>query len=260
MALCLAESLLHAKTFDPLDQMTRYVRWWREGHWSSTGRCFDIGTTVAAALRRFESTGDPNAGSSDPQSAGNGSLMRLVPVPLRYAHDAAEAVRLAAESSRTTHAAAEAVDACRYFAGVILGALHGHPKTDLLSPSFAPDGVDWTAEPLAPAIAHIASGSFQRKGEQEIRASGYVVHTLEAALWAFFHTSDFRQGALLAVNLGEDADTTGAVYGQLAGAYYGVDAIPESWRDKLARGDEIALLASGLFDCASARQGGGATD
>ena len=131
MALCLAESL-PGRGFDPHDQMTRYLRWWRDGYWSSTGRCFDIGITVASALRRFEETGDPMAGSTDPHSAGNGSLMRLAPVPLRYAHDPAEAVRLAGESSRTTHGAAEAVDACRYFATLIVAALAGRSKEELL--------------------------------------------------------------------------------------------------------------------------------
>lgn len=219
MALCLAESLSELKAFDPRDQMVRYVRWWREGYWSSTGRCFDIGNTVSAALARFERTGDPLAGSTDPNAAGNGSLMRLAPVPLRYAADPAEAVRLSAESSRTTHGAADAVDACRYFAALIVGAVHGHTKRELLAPHFAPPGVDWSAAPLAPAIARIADGSYKNKDAQDIRASAYVVHTLEAALWAFARSDDFREGALMAVNLGEDADTTGAVYGQLAGAY-----------------------------------------
>lgn len=251
MALCLAESLAEMKTFDPLDQMNRYVRWWREDHWSSTGHCFDIGNTVSDALRRFEADGVPLAGSTDPDSAGNGSLMRLAPVPLRYAPDAAEAVRLAAESSKTTHGTAEAVDACRYFAALIVGALGGVTKRDLLSPDFAPPGVDWAAAPLAPAIAGIASGSYREKEATEIRASGYVVHTLEAALWAFARTSSFRDGALLAVNLCEDADTTGAVFGQLAGAYYGAEGIPAGWRDLLARRDEIVQLATVLFEDAT---------
>jgi ADP-ribosylglycohydrolase len=251
MALCLAESLAELETFDPSDQMTRYVRWWRDGHRSSTGRCFDIGNTVAEALRRFEKTGDPMAGRTDPNTAGNGSLMRLAPVPMRYAVDPAEAVRLAVESSRTTHAAAEAVDACRYFSALIVGALDGRTKTDLLSPHFAPPGVDWSAAPLASAIARIADGSYKNKTAQSIRASGYVVHTLEAALWAFAHSDDFREGALLAVNLGEDADTTGAVYGQLAGAYYGVEGVPDAWRKRVARGDDIIRLATVLFEGAA---------
>ena len=247
MALCLAESLVE-RGFDPCDQMTRYVRWWREGYWSSNGRCFDIGNTVASALRRFEETGDPMAGSTDRQSAGNGSLMRLAPIPLRYAQDPAEAVRLAGESSRTTHGAAEAVDACRYFVELIVGALQGSSKEELLA------GVRPVSDPtLAPAVAAIASGSYKAKTANDIRASGYVVHTLEAALWAFHNSDSFRDGALLAVNLGEDADTTGAVFGQLAGAYYGLEGIPRAWRDKIVRRDEILDLASRLHDHAAAR-------
>jgi ADP-ribosylglycohydrolase len=248
MALCLAESLVEREAFDPHDQMTRYVRWWREGHWSSTGRCFDIGNATRAALGRFEMDGDPFAGNTDPHSAGNGSLMRLAPVAMRFADDPAQAVRYSADSSRTTHAAREAVDACRYFAALLVGALKGHDKHDLLAPRFAPPGLDWTIEPLAPAIDTIAAGSFRGKTEQEIRASGYVVHTLEAALWAFSRTNTFRDGALLAVNLGEDADTTGAVYGQLAGAYYGAHAIPENWRNKVVKRDDIERLASALLE------------
>jgi ADP-ribosylglycohydrolase len=241
MAMCLAESLVE-QGFDPHDQMTRYVRWWLEGYWSSTGRCFDIGNTVAAALGRFERTGDPIAGSSDRRAAGNGSLMRLAPVALRYAHRPADADRFAAESSRTTHCAEEAVDACRYYAALIVAALSGSSKAELLDGRAAgPVG-----GPLSPAIAAIASGSYRKKSATEIRASGYVVHTLEAALWAFYNSDTFRDGALLAVNLGEDADTTGAVYGQLAGAWYGLDGIPAPWGNKIARREEILRLAGQL--------------
>jgi ADP-ribosylglycohydrolase/protein-tyrosine phosphatase len=251
MALCLAESLVETGTFDPRDQMTRYVAWWRNGHWSSTGVCFDIGGTVSQALAAFEATGDPMAGRSDPNLAGNGSLMRLAPVPLRYASHPATAVRLAASSSRTTHAAREAVDACRYLAALIVGALKGHDKRDLLDPGFVLEGVSWDDEPLAPAIAAIAAGSFRRKTARDLRASGYVVHTLESALWAWAHSSTFREGALLAVNLGEDADTTGAVYGQLAGTYYGIQGIPDEWRQALARREDVERLAVRLHDDAA---------
>ncbi|HUE86256.1 MAG TPA: ADP-ribosylglycohydrolase family protein [Vicinamibacterales bacterium] len=250
MAMCLAESLLKNGGFDPADQMRRYVRWRRHGYWSSTGTCFDIGATVSDALRRFEDTREPFAGSTDPYSAGNGSLMRLAPVLLRYSRHPARAVHLAAESSRTTHGAIEAVDACRYFGALILGALSGEDKSSLLAPYYAPPGVSWAAAPLSPAISRIAFGSFQEKQEQDLRASGYVVHTLEAALWAFHNSDNFRDGALLAVNLGEDADTTGAIYGQLAGAYYGVESIPAEWRAVLARAEDITRLATRLFEAA----------
>jgi ADP-ribosyl-[dinitrogen reductase] hydrolase len=247
MALCLAESLVECRGFDPLDQMRRYVRWYRQGHLSSRGRCFDIGGTVSAALRRFEQTGEPYCGSTDPFSAGNGSIMRLAPVPLFFADDPRQAIARAADSSRTTHAAAEAVDACRYLAALIVGAVRGAPKWDLLSDHFSPAPGLWDEQPLSPRIAEIASGSFLRREPPEIRGTGYVVPSLEAALWAFHRSSSFREGALLAVNLGDDADTTGAVYGQIAGAHYGEHAIPPSWRQKLALVDLIASLAERLF-------------
>jgi ADP-ribosylglycohydrolase len=256
MAMCLAESLVK-NGFDPADQMRRYVRWRRQGYWSSTKTCFDIGATVSAALRLFEHTGDPYAGSTDPYSAGNGSLMRLAPVVLRYLQDPAQAVHFAAESSRTTHGAVEAVDACRYFGALMVGALSGEDKGSLLAPYYAPPGVSWVDAPLSPAISKVAFGSFQEKQERELRASGYVVHTLEAALWAFHNSRDFREGALLAVNLGEDADTTGAIYGQIAGAYYGVRGIPDEWRAVLTRADDIARLATRLFELATAQSGNG---
>ncbi|MBE9479770.1 MAG: ADP-ribosylglycohydrolase family protein [Chloroflexi bacterium] len=251
MALCLAASLVETSGFDPRDQMERYVRWWHEGYMSSTGGYFDIGVTVQTALAAFELTGDPFSGSTDPQSAGNGSLMRLAPVPMFYAADAEKAISRAADSSRTTHGPAEAVDACRYFAGLIIGALQGRPKDELLSENFSPVPLLWRTKPLAPAIADIASGSFKEKEPPEIRGGGYVVHCLEAALWAFNKGQDFRSGALLAVNLGDDADTTGAVYGQIAGAYYGEEGIPIEWREKLELLEVLHDLANGLYRNAS---------
>ena len=248
MALCLATSLVECSEFDPADQMQRYVRWWREGYLSSTGESFDIGITTSAALSRFMQHGDPYAGSTDPSSAGNGSLMRLAPVPMRYAGDTAEAIARAADSSRVTHQATEAVDACRYFAGLLVGALRGTDEQSLLSPGYSPvDGL-WERQPLAEKVALIASGSFRDREPPDIRGTGYVVDALEAALWAFDRSDTFREGALLAVNLGDDADTTGAIYGQIAGAHYGAEAIPANWREKLTMAEEITSLADRLHD------------
>lgn len=247
MALCLADSLVECGGFDPADQMRRYVRWWREGYRSSRpGVCFDIGMTVRDALARFERTGEAFSGATDEHSAGNGSLMRLAPVAMFYASSPADAIAHAAESSRTTHGAAEAVDACRYFAALLVGALRGVPKTVLLAEGFESDGLTWNGPPLSARIRAIAAGSYKGRDAASVRASGYVVHTLEAALWAFHASSTFTEGALLAVNLGEDADTTGAVYGQLAGAFYGVDAIPPAWRHRLHDRDAIERLATQL--------------
>jgi ADP-ribosyl-[dinitrogen reductase] hydrolase len=247
MALCLAESLIESNGFDPVDQLSRYVRWKRHGHHSSTDRCFDIGGTVLSALARFERHREPWSGGTDEYSAGNGSIMRLAPVPLFFASDPEVAIARAADSSRTTHGAREAIDACRYLAGLIIGALQDRSKNDLLAPLFTPVAGLWDREPLAPKINDIAAGSFLQREPPEIKGSGYVVRSLEAALWAFVKSTSFEHGALLAVNLGDDADTTGAVYGQIAGEYYGVEGIPERWRSKLARLETLERFALRLI-------------
>lgn len=246
MALCLAESLVECGGFVPLDQCKRYVRWWREGHLSSTGQCFDIGNTTRTALERFEWSGEPFSGGTTARSAGNGSLMRLAPVPLFFRREPALAIQLAGESSRTTHALPVCVDACRYFAGLILGALAGLDKAKLLAPRFHPVAGVWAPGELHPEVEAVAGGTFRVREPPAIRGSGHVVRALEAALWAFARSGDFRTGCLLAVNLGEDADTTAAIYGQLAGAYYGLDGIPAAWRDRLALREVLEALADGL--------------
>lgn len=242
MALCLAESLVTRGKFDPIHQIETYVRWWRDGHLSVKGRCFDIGNATRAALQRFIRHPEEFCGDTSPNIAGNGSLMRLAPAPLAFAGEPDKAVALAGESSRTTHAAVECVDACRYFASLLLGALAGKPKAELFRNPL-PD--------LTPKVAAIARGSFAIKEPPQIRGSGYVIHTLEAALWAFHGSDDFRTGALKVVNLGEDADTTGAVYGQIAGAYYGADGIPVEWRAKLAMRELIEQRAGELHAMAA---------
>ncbi|MHA7816137.1 MAG: ADP-ribosylglycohydrolase family protein [Pseudohaliea sp.] len=247
MALCLADSLLACGGLDAADQLRRYLRWWRDGYRSSTGRCFDIGNTVADALLRFLETGDAEAGSTDPLAAGNGSLMRLAPVPIFYCGSPLNAIDAAASMSRTTHGAAEAVDACRYFCGLLLGALVGDSKERLCEPLYHPTRGHWNDQELAPAVSAVAAGSYREKQPPAIRGTGYVVRSLEAALWAFWHSTDFRSGAIAAVNLGDDADTTGAIYGQLAGAYYGESAIPHPWFYRLYDGEGIRALADELF-------------
>lgn len=244
MALCLATSLVEQAAFDARDQMERYVRWWQEGYLSSTGRCFDIGNTTSAALSRYLRTRDPFAGSTDPHSAGNGSLMRLAPIPLFYYADPAAAIHYAGESSRTTHAAAQCIDACRFFAALLVKALAGHSKDAILAPPYFPPG---SPPALNPAIQAIADGDFHTKPRASIRGDGYVVHSLEAALWCFHTTNNFRDAILTAVNLGDDADTTAAICGQLAGAVYGVGGIPPQWLAKLTLRAEIETLADRLL-------------
>lgn len=253
MALCLADSLIERRGFDADDQMQRYQRWWRAGYLSSTGACFDIGNTVRAAILRYEATGLPFAGSTDPYTAGNGSLMRLAPVAMFYAVNPPEAVFYAGESSRTTHGAVSAVDACRYFAGLLTGALAGCSQDELLGQVYEPYAGCWQQAPLDKAVERVAAGTFKERQPPEIRGSGYVVESLEAALWAFHLAGSFREGALLAASLGNDADTTCAIYGQIAGAYFGLQGLPPAWLGKLAFRARIQEMADRLFELACAQ-------
>ncbi|SDW21871.1 ADP-ribosylglycohydrolase family protein [Paenibacillus sp. CF384] len=237
MAICLSESLILKKQFDPVDQMHRYVKWYRTGHLSSTGECFDIGNATVEALRRFERTGEPFSGSEDAYTAGNGSIMRLAPVPLFFANDLYEVAKWSGISSRTTHSAKECVDACRLLGVMIAAAAKGMNKANLLHPE-AFNNL-WEHDPLAPKINEVYKGSYKRLQPPDIQGSGYVVKSLEAALWAFYHGENFEEGVLCAVNLGNDADTTGAVYGQLAGAFYGLESMPKRWVEPLALKDLI---------------------
>ena len=239
MALCLAISLIERGEFNANDQMDRYCRWVDEGYLSSTGRCFDIGGTVAAALRSYQRDGNPYAGSTDPNTAGNGCIMRLAPVVMFFYPDLEAVEHFAALSSRTTHAAEECVDACRLLARIVCRALSGRSKDDVLlgdSGTFVASG----------RIAAIARASYRDKPDETIRGSGYVVDSLEAALWAFARTDSFEDAILRAANLGDDADTTAAVCGQVAGAYYGDKDIPSHWQERLALRGEIVDLANRL--------------
>jgi len=239
MALCLAESLVEVGGFDPRDQMERYLRWRQEGYWSSNGRCFDIGNTVRDALHRYVDTRDPYAGSTHPMSAGNGCIMRLAPVPMFYAADEGVARSFAAASSRTTHGAIECLDACTLLAGVLCRALRGEDKASVLLGDADTFGG-------SRRLVSMARGDYRTASEHDIRGTGYVVDCLEAALWCFDRGADFEEAILLAANLGDDADTTAAVCGQIAGAFHGERGIPAAWLAKLARRDEIAGLADAL--------------
>jgi len=246
LALCLAESLVTKRDFDPIHQLELYVRWHRHGHLSSTGACFDIGGTTWEALNNFERKRQPYPGPTEDYKAGNGSLMRLAPAPLAFAGDPEKVIYIAGQSSRTTHGADECIEACAYFAGLLLAAISGMSKGQILNNNYEPAMAYFLRTPLTGTVGTIAAGSFAIKEPPQIRGSGYVIHTLEAALWAFHKTDNFRDGALKVVNLGEDADTTGAVYGQIAGAFYGADGIPAEWREKLAMRELIEQRATEL--------------
>ena len=238
MALCLADSLIAHSGLDTDDLIARFLRWYRQGENSVTGRCFDIGRTTRAALERYERTGRTAAdGPHDSKQAGNGTLMRLAPVALFAASNAAMAGYLAERQSRTTHPAHIAHEACRFLATLLVEAINGASREEVLASRYWMGG-----------LAPIAAGEWKAKRRDEIVSSGYALATLEAALWCVERTTSFEGALVLAVNLADDADTVGAVTGQLAGALYGRDGIPSRWLDRLAWREQIEAKAFTLFE------------
>ncbi|CAF0797388.1 unnamed protein product [Adineta steineri] len=264
MALCLASSLISKQGFDPYDQLVRYKWWFKHGFLSSTGHCFDVGSATRRALDEFSNrqkilkkhfkcrtdqevdqlsydavrlVSGFNVNCSSPNVAGNGALMRLTPVPLFYFRSPSVAIEYAGRSAVITHGDRKAVDACRYYAALIVAAIHKESKEQLLSNSFYEEHKNWfQGQDRHPDILHIAQGSYKQSRGYEggIRGKGYIVKALEAALWAFWSNNDsFETGVLAAIQLGSDTDTTAAIYGQLAGAFYGYDKIPQKWRRQL---------------------------
>lgn len=243
MALCLAESLLAEPGLDELDLMHRFRRWHEQGENSATGHCFDIGLATRAALDRFRRTGNPIAGDPAPDAAGNGAIMRLAPVALRHWPDPARARALAERQARTTHGAAEAVAACALLSDILCAAIaHG--------PAAAFPDAGWRGEGWPPRIQAIAQGHWRGLDRGALRSSGYVVHTLTAALWCATRAPDFAQAVLLAANLGDDADTVAAVAGQIAGAMHGESGIPPQWRARLHDGARLRALGRALHEAA----------
>ena len=238
MALCLASSLIE-NGFDTLDQMNRYMRWYEHGYMSSNGRYFDIGNATYDALVNFKRTGDPIAGSLSQESSGNGSIMRLAPIPIHYLDTPELALDLCEEQSRTTHQSPECLMSCRLLGEVLIRALQGKTKEVVLAPS-------QQALRLSPDLKSVATGGYKTKIMDQIRGSGYVVQSLEAAFYCFWSTDNFKDCVLMAANLGDDADTTCAVVGQIAGAYYGEAGLPTEWLEKLTMCEEIGALADQL--------------
>jgi len=239
MALCLADSLLaNGGALDPVDLALRFVRWWKEGENSVTGSCFDIGGATRAALAFFEDTGVPR-GSAHERSAGNGGIMRLAPVAVAARGEAEKASALARAQSEVTHAAPECLDAAEALAQILAAGVAGEGLGALDAGA--------RASLTAGRVKAIAEGAFRGKSRAQIRSSGYVVDTLEAALWAVSESKTFAEAVLKAVNLGDDADTVGAVAGQVAGAVWGLSGIPERWRRRLAWSDRLIETADALW-------------
>ncbi len=248
MALCLAQSLIDCKGFDPIDQLNKYLQWIDTGYMSCTGKMVGLGKTCWRSLVRYRRTGQAYTDIKHEKFSGNGSLMRLAPVCIYCADDLDKAVHYAALSSKTTHGSPIAVDCCRYFAYLILKIMYGSEKDTLFSDSFVSDTYRYFAdEPLHRELNSIIQYEYISKSEDEIQSSGYAIHSLEAALWSFYHTNTFEDAILKSVNLGDDADTVGAITGQLVGAFYGISGISDAWVNGLSQLDLIKAVFEAFF-------------
>jgi ADP-ribosyl-[dinitrogen reductase] hydrolase len=255
MALCLAESLVEQDGFDPRDQLARFLRWQSEGHLSATGQCLGITAATARALAASRWRRQAFAGSHDPLQLDPEPLSRVAPAVLHAYGDVATVLGNAADAARLSCQAPLVLDACRLLAAMLYAALRGEPRNRILRPPPEMFG----ARALKPEIAAIVeSGPAAPPADARSVAGGDALAVLRAVRWAFASTRSFRAGALAAVNLGGNSDVIGAVYGQLAGAHYGVAAIPRSWRAALLQAARIEALADRLLAAALVRIGTGA--
>lgn len=239
LALCIAQSLIERKGFNAKDIMDKFVRWHEEGYMSSTGECFDIGRTTYLALDNYKLTGNPYSGSRDITASGNGGIMRLAPIPIFYYPNLEATLFFAQESSEITHASEKCLSSAKVLANILYNCFSGAQKVDTIEMKFNIATLDSEVRSML--------SNFWEKKQSEIGSTGYVVSTLEAALWCFFHSDSFKEGLILAVNLGGDTDTIGAVYGQIAGAYYGLQGIDSYYIENLQDHEKIEQLVEELI-------------
>jgi ADP-ribosyl-[dinitrogen reductase] hydrolase len=222
MAICLAECIIERNTVDPKDLLERFGRWYTQGENSATGRCFDIGNTTRTNIEAYLKKGQTVSPNLHYQS-GNGGIMRLSPVAIRWWHNISWAAQMAEVQSVTTHGSLECVTCARELTEWLVKAING----------------DQVHAELNASLANLPAAS--------ISNSGRAKDTLLAAQWCVATTDSFESAVLKAVNLGGDADTIGAVTGQLAGAVYGVGSIPPSWMRGLHDVTRLTDLAEQLY-------------
>ena len=247
LTFCLAEALTQGFDINAIGH--NFVRWHREAFWTAHGEVFDVGNTTRKAIERLaRGMQADRAGSDDEASNGNGSLMRILPL-LFYMYDrpVTERFEITRRVSSVTHGHIRSVIACFYYLEFARQILEGKNKYKIYSNMQASVAGHLSALLIDPpeivVFDRLLRHDIARQPAEEIRSSGYVIHTLEAAVWCLLTTDSYREAVLRAVNLGGDTDTTAAVTGGLAGLLYGFDTIPEEWITQTARKDDIADLA-----------------
>jgi ADP-ribosyl-[dinitrogen reductase] hydrolase len=262
LTFCLAESL--CRGYDLNDIAERFVKWRFEGYWTPFGEAFDIGVTTDNAMKRLRSGSGPHrSGDTGEECNGNGSLMRILPLAFAVLNlETPDRFRMVHEVSAITHAHPRSLLACGIYVQAALGLLEGMTPADAVEKMKGPVMEYYGEEPELIHFSRILENgveAFAALPEDGIRSSGYVVHTLEAALWCLLNSRSYEETVLEAANLGGDTDTTAAVAGGLAGIRFGFAGIPKPWVEVIAKKSEIedlALRLHGSFaDAGSAETG-----
>jgi ADP-ribosyl-[dinitrogen reductase] hydrolase len=278
LAFCMAESLCNG--YNTNDIASNFVKWLDEGFWTPYGDVFDIGNTTHNAIANLKNGSDPVfAGETGINSNGNGSLMRILPLLIQIVNlDFKKRYQLIREVSSITHGHPRSVLGCVILMEYAMNLMHEGPRSALWTLSLNLRNEFEDLPELENELIHFnrlfdgmtsseyealrktnrkayeatkfmdaSTPSIAKVSANEIRSSGYIVDTLEASIWCLINSSSYEEAVLLAVNLGDDTDTTGAVTGGLAALYYGYDSIPENWVNQIARKDDIQVLSERLY-------------
>lgn len=254
MALATLDSLRNG--YDPEDIMRNFVDWLKNGEYTPFGEVFDVGCTCLRAIDDYSANGDINScGCGNSDDNGNGSLMRILPACI-YFYEKERIGRLSINEiienihiiSALTHAHLRSKIACGLYYFLVKEMIDGSGSINERLQSGFDKGFAFyeadvkNSEELFYYDCLRSISEFAQLPESEIKSSGYVVASFEAAVWCIANTSDYRSCVLKAVNLGRDTDTVAAIAGGLAGLYYGYDGIPEEWKAKIAKREWIENL------------------
>lgn len=236
--------------YKPVLMLGKFCEWLFEKKYTPHGRVFDHGVATAHALNHYRTSG-VQLSDYDEFSNGNGSLMRILPVSLGFhGLPVEEIVKISSEVSALTHGHSRSCIACAYYSIMIKHIMEGENITDSYSLTNQ-EITKYIPKMESANFARITEGKITNLTEREIKSDGYVIHTLEAALWCCLTTDNFKDAVLRAVNLGNDTDTVGAVTGGLAGAFYGIKAVPEKWISALAKSEELGKFCKRLASAES---------
>jgi ADP-ribosyl-[dinitrogen reductase] hydrolase len=243
LILCSVDSLINAE-FDTEDMGKRFADWMYHGLWTAWGEPFDVGVATSDALMRVANgSRAEDSGSRDEYSNGNGSLMRILPVTLRFASASNERlIDCVHRASAITHGHLRSQMACGFHAFVIRQLLEGCPPGAALESARCSVAEFYSHASENLHFRGLLKDDLSKQSADKISSTGYVIHTLTASLWCLLTTTSYEECVLKAVNLGGDTDTTGCVAGGLAGVYYGFPSIPDKWRLAMARHDDVESL------------------